>query len=120
MHPMYQLSLICRKTQLLWLFELQPKATGHKTEYKESERAAEWTVKKVTGGNELVLKTKASLSAACNPKEIGQISMTFEIPMYSVSNLQIKYLRILEQGKTASPYRWVRYITQSSSYVCRV
>ena len=44
-------------------FELQPKATGHKTEYKESERAAEWTVKKVTGGNELVLKTKASLSA---------------------------------------------------------
>jgi AP-4 complex subunit mu-1 len=101
-------------------FEVAGKPTGHKAEYKELEKVAEWSVKKVVGGTELGLKTKASLNSPCNPKEVGQISMAFEIPMYSVSNLQIKYLRIVEQGKPTNPYRWVRYITQSSSYVCRI
>ena len=101
-------------------FELPPKTSGQKTEYKESERLVEWSIKKLTGGTEMSLKTKVSLSAPCNPKEVSQISMIFEIPMYSVSNLQIKYLRIVEPGKTTNPYRWVRYITQSSSYVCRI
>ena len=58
---------------------------------------------------------------AGNPrKEIGPVSMSFEIPMYNVSNLQVRYLRISEQHKSYNPYRWVRYVTQASSYVCRV
>jgi hypothetical protein len=36
-----------------------------------------------------------------------------------VSNLQVRYLRISETHKSYNPHRWVRYITQSSSYVCR-
>jgi AP-4 complex subunit mu-1 len=47
------------------------------------------------------------------------VSMTFEIPMYNVSNLQVKYLRIAEASQNYNPYRWVRYVTRSSSYVCR-
>lgn len=101
-------------------FELAPKAANQKTEYKENERIAEWTIKKFTGGTEMWVKTKVSLSSPCNAKDIGQISLNFEIPMFSVSNLQIKYLRVVEQGKGTNPYRWVRYITQSSSYVCRL
>jgi len=38
--------------------------------------------------------------------------------MFNVSNLQVKYLRIAEQPRY-KPYRWVRYVTRSSSYVCR-
>lgn len=121
-------------------------------------------------------------------KEIGPINLTFEIPMYNVSNLQVsflgddflhnswsenwskrvclpfvsmrlyttmyglyhpillyflcrqvRYLRISDQpgsgplasrhnligvgvvGRgSSSPFRWVRYVTQSSSYVCRL
>jgi AP-4 complex subunit mu-1 len=54
-----------------------------------------------------------------DPTEIGPINMCFEIPMYNVSNLQVRYLRVADMvGYT--PYRWVRYVTQSSSYVCRV
>jgi AP-4 complex subunit mu-1 len=101
-------------------FEMASKATGHKAEFKEAERIGEWSIKKFTGGSETWLKVRTCLSGACNPKEIGQVSMNFEIPMFSVSNIQIKYLRIIEQGKTSDPYRWVRYITQSSSYVCRI
>lgn len=47
-------------------------------------------------------------------------SMTFEIPMYNVSHLQVRYLRIAEAHKSYKPYRWVRYVTQSSSYMCRL
>jgi AP-4 complex subunit mu-1 len=31
--------------------------------------------------------------------------MSFEIPMYNVSNLQVRYLRISEQHKSYNPYR---------------
>ena len=41
-----------------------------------------------------------------NPrKEVGPVSMSFEIPMYNVSNLQVRYLRISEQHKSYNPYR---------------
>lgn len=36
--------------------------------------------------------------------------MSFEIPMFNVSHLQIKYLRIEGKDKN-TPHRWVRYIT---------
>jgi hypothetical protein len=38
--------------------------------------------------------------------------------MFSTSNLQIRYLR-LASGSGAMPFRWVRTITQSDSYVVR-
>ncbi|CAE7263219.1 AP4M [Symbiodinium sp. CCMP2592] len=31
----------------------------------------------------------------------------------------VRYLRIAERHKSYNPCRWVRYVTQSSSYVCR-
>jgi AP-4 complex subunit mu-1 len=37
--------------------------------------------------------------------------------MYNPSNLQVRYLRIAE---SYNPFRWVRYVTRSSSYVCRI
>jgi hypothetical protein len=33
---------------------------------------------------------------------------------------QVRYLKIADAGKAYNPYRWVRYVTQSSSYVARV
>ena len=54
-------------------------------------------------------------------KEINTISLDFEIPMYLCSGLQIKSLRVFEKGQLAmTPYRWVRYITHSDSYVFRL
>lgn len=46
--------------------------------------------------------------------------MNFEIPMYNISNLQVRYLRIMEEAKSYNPYRWVRYVARSSSYICRL
>ena len=73
------------------------------------------------GGSEVSLVTKISLdspNATICRKEIGPIGMQFEIPMLNVSNLNIKTLKFVDSEK-AMPNRWVRYVTQASSYVCR-
>jgi Adaptor complexes medium subunit family. len=43
-------------------FELPKKSSGHKVEYKESERIVEWSIEKFMGSCELSLKSKISLS----------------------------------------------------------
>ena len=96
---------------------------GSSAEYSSTEKRILWTVRKFAGGSELSLRVKITLDQTVTPahkREIGPIAMSFEIPMYNVSNLQVRYLRISETHKSYNPYRWVRYITQSSSYVCRL
>lgn len=98
--------------------------TGHATaEYVMSEGKIVWTMKKFPGGSEQTMRAKVSLNKPASTqivKQIGPINMCFEIPMYNVSNLQVRYLRVAENMVGYTPYRWVRYVTQSSSYVCRL
>lgn len=97
---------------------------GHPiTEFVAAEKKVVWTMKKFPGGSEQTLKVKVTLDKACSSqvrREVGPVNMNFEIPMFNVSNLNVRYLRIAENMPGYSPYRWVRYVTQSSSYVCRV
>ena len=46
--------------------------------------------------------------------------MTFEIPNYNISKLQIKELKVLSNDKKYNAMRWVRIFTQASSYVVRI
>ena len=95
---------------------------GHTADFDSVEKKLVWHLKKFQGGAEHAFKAKIALSSMCTAqtrKEVGPVSLQFEIPMYNVSNLQVKYLRIAEQHKGYNPYRWVRYVTRSSSYVCR-
>jgi AP-4 complex subunit mu-1 len=103
--------------------EINGEFPGATAEYIAQEKKVLWSLRKLNGGAELVLRAKITLDqpvTAAHKKEVGPVSMGFEIPMYNVSNLQVRYLRISETHKSYNPYRWVRYITQSSSYVCRV
>jgi AP-4 complex subunit mu-1 len=96
---------------------------GCNTEFNSVEKKVVWTVRKFPGASEMAMKVRITTDAPITSalkREIGPISMAFEIPMYNVSNLQVRYLRISETHKSYNPYRWVRYITQSSSYVSRV
>jgi len=46
------------------------------------------------------------------------ISVRFEIPYFTVSGIQVRYLKIVEKsGYQALP--WVRYITQHGDYQIR-
>mmetsp|Transcript_8088 Transcript_8088/g.23806 ORF Transcript_8088/g.23806 Transcript_8088/m.23806 type:complete len:457 (-) Transcript_8088:131-1501(-) len=89
--------------------------------YTEATRLVEWVVKKWPGGAALSLSTKVVLPAGCDlKKEMGPISMAFEIPCYNVSQLAVRHLHILERDKSYKPHRWVRCLTHASSYCCRV
>lgn len=89
--------------------------------YTESSRLVEWTVKKWPGGQALSLSTKMVVPGSCDlKKEMGPISMAFEIPCYNVSQLAVRHLHIIERDKSYKPHRWVRCLTHASSYCCRI
>ncbi|KAL7488291.1 hypothetical protein ACHAW6_013863 [Cyclotella cf. meneghiniana] len=100
-----------------------PAAVGVHAEYVTKEKKIVWNLKKFPGCTEQTMRAKVSLGGPCTSqirREIGPINMNFEIPMYNVSSLQVRYLKIAENLPGYTPYRWVRYVTQSSSYVCRL
>ncbi|MCO5575872.1 hypothetical protein L7F22_029677 [Adiantum nelumboides] len=104
-------------------FELELGASGQSTDFKESNKTIEWTLRKVVGGSEHVLRAKLTLSQERNvnlKKETGPVSMNFTIPMFNASRLQVRYLQIVKRSKAYNPYRWVRYVTHASSYVIRI
>ncbi|XP_060199044.1 AP-4 complex subunit mu isoform X3 [Lycium barbarum] len=104
-------------------FELEPGAVGQTTDFKESNKRLEWSLKKVLGGSDHTLRAKLTFSQESHgniTKEAGPVSMTFTIPMHNPSRLQVKYLQIAKKSKTYNPYRWVRYVTQANSYVARI
>jgi AP-4 complex subunit mu-1 len=98
-------------------------SSGQAVEYLGKDHEVVWSIKKFQGQQEFTLRTRITLSApstATIRKEVGPISLSFEIPNYNVSGLQVKYLRIAETHKGYKPQRWVRYVSTSSSYVCRL
>ena len=102
--------------------ELGAQAAGQTWEFEEAKHCLTWTLKKVVGGSEHLLRARVALSQAATSstrREVGPVSVNFTIPMYNVSKLQVRYLQILNKSKDYKPYRWVRYISQSNSYVCR-
>ncbi|CAL5189496.1 unnamed protein product [Lathyrus oleraceus] len=104
-------------------FELEPGSTGQTTDFREANKKLEWSLKKINGGSEHTLRAKLTFSQESHgniSKESGPVSMTFTIPMYNVSQLQVKYLQIVKKFGTHEPYRWVRYVTQANSYVARI
>ncbi|XP_020581804.1 AP-4 complex subunit mu-like isoform X1 [Phalaenopsis equestris] len=104
-------------------FDLESGAIGQTTDFKEMNRKLEWSLNKIVGGSEHTLRAKLTFSQESHgnlTKEAGPVSMNFTIPMYNASKLQVRYLQIAKKSKTYNPYRWVRYVTQSNSYVARL
>eukprot|EP00271_Cylindrocystis_brebissonii_P005862 TRINITY_DN18200_c0_g1_i2.p1 TRINITY_DN18200_c0_g1~~TRINITY_DN18200_c0_g1_i2.p1 ORF type:complete len:465 (-),score=75.64 TRINITY_DN18200_c0_g1_i2:341-1735(-) len=98
-------------------------AIGQSTDFREATKILEWNFKKIAGGSEHVLRAKLTLSQerlANVRKEVGPMNMTFSIPMYNASRLQVRYLQIMKKAKTYNPFRWVRYVTHANSYVIRL
>ncbi|XP_043098394.1 adaptor related protein complex 1 subunit mu 3 isoform X3 [Puntigrus tetrazona] len=75
---------------------------------------------KVKGGKEFMMRAHFGLpSVESDELEAKRpITVKFEIPYFTVSGIQVRYLKIIEKsGYQALP--WVRYITQSGDYQLR-
>ena len=104
-------------------FDLGQKKLGQKAEYVANEKCCYWKITKFQGGGEFNLVTKITVSnskAEEVRKELGPISLHFEIPSYNISKIQVKELKILTNDKNYKALKWVRNVTQANSYVVRI
>ena len=103
--------------------ELGVGATDQRSEYRQGDKYVYWMIPKFKGGTEQVVKIGIATGSPFTPasrKEIGPITMNFEVPNHNVTGINIKYLRLEERSQSYNPQRWVRNITQASSYVTRI
>uniref|UniRef100_A0A674MZ08 AP-1 complex subunit mu-2 n=1 Tax=Takifugu rubripes TaxID=31033 RepID=A0A674MZ08_TAKRU len=88
-------------------------STGN-AKYVPEKNLVVWTIKSFPGGKEFLMRAHFGLPSVENDELEGKppITVKFEIPYFTVSGIQVRYMKIIEKsGYQALP--WVRYITQS-------
>ncbi|XP_065904131.1 AP-1 complex subunit mu-1-like [Dysidea avara] len=94
-------------------------ATGT-VKYAPEKNAIIWSIKTFPGGKEFPLRAHFGLPSVDAEEGEGRppITVKFEIPYFTTSGIQVRYLKIIEKsGYQALP--WVRYITQNGDYQVR-
>jgi len=97
------------------------KASMGDVTYAPEKDVIVWRIKQFPGGREFLMRAHFGLPSIHNEEAPARppISIKFEIPYYTCSGIQVRYLKITERsGYQALP--WVRYITQSGDYQIRV
>ena len=83
-----------------------------------------WSIKQFYGSREYLMRAHFGLPSTASDAQRGDewkkpISINFEIPYFTVSGIQVRYLKIIEaSGYQALP--WVRYITEGGDYQLRM
>ena len=89
--------------------------------YAPELSAMVWKIKQLSGGKEYLMRAHFGLPSVQDEESIVRrtpINVKFEIPYFTVSGIQVRYLKIVEKsGYQALP--WVRYITQNGEYDLR-
>eukprot|EP01132_Coremiostelium_polycephalum_P000481 gene481-609_t len=89
--------------------------------YAPEKDAIIWSIKQFPGGGkEFLMRAHFGLPSISEDKPITKppIMVKFEIPYYTVSGIQVRYLKIIEKsGYQALP--WVRYVCLSGDYQFR-
>ncbi|KAK0586678.1 hypothetical protein LWI29_010572 [Acer saccharum] len=91
--------------------------------YAPENDALVWKIKSFPGNKEYMLRAEFSLPSITAeepvPERKAPIRVKFEIPYFTVSGIQVRYLKIIEKsGYHALP--WVRYITKAGEYELRL
>uniref|UniRef100_A0A0E0A292 MHD domain-containing protein n=1 Tax=Oryza glumipatula TaxID=40148 RepID=A0A0E0A292_9ORYZ len=91
--------------------------------YAPERDAMVWKIKSFPGGKEYMCRAEFSLPSITSedgmPEKKAPIRVKFEIPYFTVSGIQVRYLKIIEKsGYQALP--WVRYITTAGEYELRL
>ncbi|KAL1921191.1 uncharacterized protein VTP21DRAFT_10907 [Calcarisporiella thermophila] len=90
-------------------------------QYVPEKSAFVWKIKQFQGSKEFFMRAHFGLPSVKGEdlEKKPPISVKFEIPYFTVSGIQVRYLKIVEKsGYQALP--WVRYITQNGDYQMRM
>lgn len=96
------------------------KTTVGNVKYAPEQNAVVWSIKSFPGGKEYLMRAHFGLPSVESEESEGRapIQVKFEIPYFTTSGIQVRYLKIIEKsGYQALP--WVRYITQNGDYQLR-
>jgi len=98
------------------------KASIGSVTYFPDRDAIVWTIKQFAGNKEYLMRAHFGLPSIASEDSDSfkaPIEVKFEIPYFTVSGLQVRYLKIIEKsGYQALP--WVRYITMNGNYQLRM
>ncbi|XP_020270598.1 LOW QUALITY PROTEIN: AP-1 complex subunit mu-2-like [Asparagus officinalis] len=91
--------------------------------YAPEKDALIWKIKSFPGGKEYLSRAEFGLPSVPSedsmPDKKAPIRVKFEIPYFTISGIQVRYLKIIEKsGYDASP--WVRSITMAGEYELRL
>uniref|UniRef100_A0A8C7ZDL3 AP-4 complex subunit mu-1 n=1 Tax=Oryzias sinensis TaxID=183150 RepID=A0A8C7ZDL3_9TELE len=90
-------------------------------ELQSQNRAVVWQIPRLAGGTQLSALFKLDVPglSSASMLEVGPVGLSFELPKFSATGLQIRFLR-LSPVQPAPSQRWVRYVTHSDSYSIRI
>eukprot|EP01135_Chromosphaera_perkinsii_P003785 Nk52_evm31s255 gene=Nk52_evmTU31s255 len=93
-----------------------------KAKYKAAENGIIWKIKRFSGGQEYQLSAEISLIHTTEKKVWNRppISMSFQVPMFTSSGLQVRFLKVFESKLNYDTVKWVRYLTKGGSYETRI
>jgi len=94
-----------------------------KVEYLPEDDAFVWKIRQFPGGKEYLLRARFSLPSITTEEDKMKrqpIGVQFEVPYFTVSGLQVKYLKIVESTLRYNAMPWVRYMTRGGSYQIRI
>lgn len=102
--------------------DFRSSGASHSYEWREAERELCWTVPRFSGGVEhqaqVRFTTTEAITAAMR-REVGPVSLYFEIPQYNLTGARVVSLHIDERGTEQNPGKWIRCITQANAYTVR-
>ncbi|KAK9471410.1 Mu homology domain-containing protein [Dipodascopsis tothii] len=92
------------------------KAAIGSVHYAPERAGIVWKIKHFGGGKEFAMRAELGLPSvkeADPDRKKRPISVKFEIPYFTTSGIQVRYLKIIEPKLQYPSLPWVRYITQS-------
>lgn len=96
------------------------KTTMGSARYVPEKSSVVWSIRSFQGGKQFVMRAHFGLPSVVAEDADGRppISVKFEIPYFTMSGVQVRYLKVIEKsGYQALP--WVRYVTRNGDYQLR-
>ncbi|BFZ59947.1 AP-1 adaptor complex mu subunit Apm1 [Saitoella coloradoensis] len=92
-------------------------------QYAPEKSAIIWKIKQFGGGKEFMMRAELNLPSVRGEQvetKKRPVEIKFEIPYFTTSGIQVRYLKIIEPKLNYQALPWVRYITQSGEVTLRI
>ena len=100
---------------------VMPKTAFGTATYNTKDQTIDWTLRKLTGGQEVTFAAEVKMLKMSNDKVWSKppINVIFAVPSFTASGLHVRFLKVYEKSSYQT-VKWVRYMTRSGDYQIRL